>query len=53
MAVGHREATINGTLQDTKDTSTSGGGGKANIKVRAEGAGTVFLSSKNNTNGDY
>jgi hypothetical protein len=40
--VGDEETAIEGTLESTENTGTSGGGGKTNIKAHAEGAGLVF-----------
>jgi hypothetical protein len=41
--VGNVETTIGSTLHGTKDTGTSGGTGKTNIKEGLEGTGTFFV----------
>jgi hypothetical protein len=41
-AVGNQQASVKGTLEGAEDTSTSGGGGKTNVKAHAEGAGLVL-----------
>jgi hypothetical protein len=42
LGVGNGHATIDGTLQGTKDTGASGGSAETHIQVGLEGTGTLF-----------